>query len=427
MVLTFSQDWYPYEGDYPEQGIVEIWDGNTWQNVLTQVETSGRLGNILTYTPNIQTINIPDEYANVNMKIRFRYLANWDGWWGIDNVKLTSSNSTSVLSTVNTANPAQQYLGPNETAVFYDPATGNLIAKIKNLSAHDYGCTTVEVDRAGDNATPWLGTYQITNKTFRVIPTNNNPSGNYEITLYYKASELTTFQSQIKSMAKNEAGIAGITLSSVQPGSAFGSDYAYTATFSSGFSGFGLSDAPVVPLPVTLTKFEGKNTAEGNMLNWTTTAEVNNEYFAVEKSLTGKNFMEIGRVAGIGNSAVTNDYKFLDTNYPKGISYYRLKQVDKDGKFAYSRIVPIDALNARDLKFFPNPVQSVLTMELPDQEMKSVNIRVINSAGQEILSRQKVGVTKGSLDLNISTLPTGIYQVILSGEKTNYNLSVLKL
>jgi len=427
MVLTFSQDWYPYEGDYPEQGIVEIWDGNTWQNVLTQVETSGRLGNILTYTPNIQTINIPDEYANVNMKIRFRYLANWDGWWGIDNVKLTSSSSTSVLSTVNTANPAQQYLGPNETAVFYDPATGNLIAKIKNLSAHDYGCTTVEVDRAGNNATPWLGTYQITNKTFRVIPTNNNPSGNYEITLYYKASELTTFQSQIKSMAKNEAGIAGITLSSVQPGSAFGSDYAYTATFSSGFSGFGLSDAPVVPLPVTLTKFEGKNTAEGNMLNWTTTAEVNNEYFAVEKSLTGKNFMEIGRVAGIGNSAVTNDYKFLDTNYPKGISYYRLKQVDKDGKFAYSRIVPIDALNARDLKFFPNPVQSVLTMELPDQEMKSVNIRVINSAGQEILSRQKVGVTKGSLDLNISTLPTGIYQVILSGEKTNYNLSVLKL
>ena len=433
LVLTFAQDWYPYNGAYAEEGLVDVWDGSVWRNVLTQLQNTGRLGSITSYNANIKTINIPDAYANANMKIRFRYKANWDGWWAVDNVKLTSSNSTAILSTVNTSTAAQEYLGPNETAVFYDPASGNLLAKIKNLSSHDYGCTTVEVDRAGAGGTSWLNSYKITNKTFKVTPANNNAAGNYEITLYYKASELTGFQSEVRSMGKSPGSIgvgnvASTSFAEVQIATAFSADYAYTATFNSGFSGFGLSDAlPVGALPVTLAKFEGKNTAEGNVLNWTTTAEVNNEYFAVEKSLTGRNFVEFGRVAGTGNSAVRNDYKFLDTNYPKGVTYYRLKQIDRGGKFAYSRIVSIDALNSRDLKFFPNPVQSVLTMEMPDPEMKSVNVRIINVAGQEVLSRQKVSVTKGSVELDIAKLPTGTYQVILSGETTSYNMSVLKL
>ena len=83
-----------------------------------------------------------------------------------------------------------QYLGPNATAYFYDPETGNLQARIKNLSDHDYGCTTVEIDRSGKDTTAWVGGYQITKKTFLVTPSINNSSGNYEITLYYRASEL---------------------------------------------------------------------------------------------------------------------------------------------------------------------------------------------------------------------------------------------
>lgn len=431
MVLTFAQDWNPYDGDYAEQGIVEVWDGTTWHAVLTQPETTGRLGSIFT-TPNIQTINIPDEYANVNMKIRFRYLANWDGWWAVDNVKLTSSNSTSILSSVNSSTPARQYLGPNETAIFYDPATGNLIAKIKNLTEFDYGCTTVEVDRAGVDAVNWLGDYHITRKTFKVIPTNNNAKGNFEITLYYKASELPGFKSEIKSIAKTDGAIEGTSVVAFQPSTAFESDYAFTGTFKSGFSGFALSDAPPSPLPVTLAKFDGKHTAEGNLLNWTTTSEVNNEYFAVEKAVNGKNFAEIGRVAGNRNSAVTNDYKFTDMNYQKGISYYRLKQVDTDGTFAYSKIISIDALNTRELKFFPNPIQSTLTMELPDVDMKLVNVKIINTAGQTMLSQEKLKVINGNLNMDLGKLPTGIYQLILSGEtsigtKSDYKASIFKL
>ncbi|MDQ6482446.1 M4 family metallopeptidase [Dyadobacter sp. LHD-138] len=433
LVLTFAQDWFPYDGGFAEQGLVDVWDGNNWYNVLTQTETSGRLGSLLG-AANVQTIHIPDAYANVNMKIRFRYKASYDNYWAVDNVKLTSSHSTDILTAINTGNAAQQYLGPNETAAFYDPATGNLMAKIKNLTAHDYGCTSVEIDRAGVDETSWVGTYKITNKTFKVTPTHNNPAGKYEITLYYKAAELPNFNgSDITSMGKSAGSIgvgnvASSSFAEIQASAAFNTDLAYTATFNSGFSGFGLSNAPPVgPLPVTLTTFEGKNTVEGNLLNWATTMEVNNEYFAVERTIDGKNFAEIGKVSGFGNSSVLNRYKFLDSANPKGISYYRLKQVDKGGKYAYSRIIDVNALNTKEIKFFPNPVQSMLTLELPDPEIKSVQVQIINSAGQKVFVKDAVKIVSGNFNLDVSKLPAGVYQVILSGDKKTYNISVLKL
>jgi Zn-dependent metalloprotease len=433
LVLTFSQDWYPRAGGYPDQGLVDIWDGSTWHNVLTQTETTGRLGSIFG-TANVKSINIPNAYAHVKMKIRFRYRAQFGNYWGVDNVKLVSSHSTDVHATVNTGNAAQEYLGPRETAVFYDPATGNLMAKIKNLSDHDYGCTTVEVDRAGVDEVSWVGPYKITNKTFKVTPANNDPAGRYEITLYYKSTELPNFNgSAINSMGKSAGGIGSAnplspSFAVVQASAAFNTDLAYTATFDTGFSGFGLSNAPPMgPLPVTLTTFEGKNTMEGNLLNWATTMEVNNAYFAVERTSDGKNFAEIGTVSGIGNSSVLNQYKFLDSGSPKGTMYYRLKQVDKGGISTYSRIISINSLHKRDIKFYPNPVQSMLTLEMPDAEVRSVEVQIINSAGHKVFTKDEVKIVNGKFNLDLTKLPTGIYQVLLYGEQETYNVSILKL
>jgi Zn-dependent metalloprotease len=432
MVLTFAQDFNPYNGGYAETGNVDIWDGTTWQTVLSQTQTIPRRGSIFG-TADIQTINIPDAYANANMKIRFHYQALWDNWWAIDNVVLTSSNSTGIQSAVNTGTAAQQYLGPNETAVFYDPASGNLIAQIKNLTNHDYGCTTVEIDRAGNNETTWFGNYKITNKTVKVTPTNNNTAGEYEITLYYKSTELGTFTgNSIKSMGKSTGGIgAGNVATSswaeVQVKEAFSTDLAYTAKFKSGFSGFGLSDAPPQgALPVTLLSFTGKHSAEGNLLSWATTSEVNNDYFVVEHSTNARTFDALGTVSGIGNSKVTNSYKFLDNKFSKGVNYYRLKQVDKDGTTSYSKMISVDALNEKALKFFPNPVLSVLSMELPDLTSETLNLRIINTAGQEIIRKDKIQTRNGVLTYDVSKLSTGIYQVVLSGANSSYNFSVIK-
>ncbi len=433
MVLTFSQDWAPYVDVENEQGLVQVWDGTTWQTLLTQDQNSGHLGNILTSTPNIVNLPIPDQYANVGMKIRFKYTATWQGWWALDDIKLTATNSTGIQSAVNTANAASEYLGPNETAVFYDPATGNLIAKIKNLSAHDYGCTTVEIDRAGANSAPWLGGFEVSSKTVKVTPTTNNPAGEYEITLYYKGSELTSFTpANILSMGKSPGNIAtsdaaNTALVDVVTSPAFSGDYAFTSTFNTGFSGFGLSNAPPgSALPVTLVSFEGKNTSEGNVLQWTTSSESNNDYFAVEESTNGKTFVETGRVKGIGNASVANHYSFTDVDFNKGITYYRLKQVDFDGKYAFSRMVAIDAPSAGNIRFYPNPVQSALNIELPNLQGSWVNAKVINVSGQTVIVKERAAVQNGRLNIQLGKLPSGIYQILLSNDKVNYRLSVFK-
>ena len=431
--LTFSQDWRPYNGfdDYAETGTVEVWDGTTWQNILTLNESSGRLGDIANGSPNLQSLNIPDSYANPNMKIRFHYMAQFDYWWAIDNVKLTATNSNEIQTTVNTGNSDTQYLGPHETAVFYDPTTGNLLAKIENLSSHDYGCTTVELNRAGTDATTWYGSYDISNKTIKVTPANNSPTGEYKITLYYKAEELPNFNGeQIKSIGKTEGNLSGAnasnsTFTAVSLVPAFELDYAYSATFNTGFSEFGLSNADK-PLPVTLINFEGKNTNEGNLLSWTTSVEVNNDYFEIERSTNGKNFSALDKVKGKGSLAGITKYYYTDSSNPIGTSYYRLKQFDFDGSYAYSRMITLQADAASQLKVYPNPVQSLLTLEMPEGNLSNVQLSLVNSAGLEIIKEVKVSVKNGIVTKDLSSLMPGIYQVILQSENATYHSKIVK-
>lgn len=427
--LSFIEYFHVYTTGVEEQGFVDVWDGSSWQNLLTQSQTTGNSGSWA--TPAVRNISIPVGYANPNMKIRFRYVANWDWGWAIDNIKI-SANGLTRIQEAQTAIGDAQYLGPKETAYFYDPSSKNLIAKIKNGSTHDYGCTTVAVDRAGTDETAW-GTYHVTNKTFKVTPTNNNPAGSYEITLYFKASELPNFNgTDIKSMGKTSGSIAtssfGLaTFAAVQASTVLGADFAYTSTFNTGFSGFGLSDFSTGgALPVTLVNFSGKHNSEGNVLTWETTSETNNDHFIVEKTFNGRDFEAIGKVAGNATSTHVNKYKFLDTDRTNEVSYYRLKQVDLDGKHAFSSIIAIDSSNPKELKFFPNPVQSLLTVELPDRSLTTADIAVINASGQEILFRKSVKSNNGAFNLDLSSLTSGIYQIILSGEKSTHHLSIMK-
>lgn len=429
LTLKFKQIFNVFQNQFNEYGITEVWNGNSWATVHVQDQNSGVRGWWTALDEVI--IPIPDAYANENMKVRFRYVTDFDNFWVIDDVTVTRTPANAIQSAVDAGSAA--YLGPKETAYFYG-TSGNLIAKIENLTTHDYGCTTVEIDRAGTGKMTWVGNHNITKKTFKVTPTNNNPNGEYTITLYYTAAELAGFSgAEIKSMGKSTGAIgAGNTLgnsfTALNVASAYSTDFAYSATFNSGFSGFGLSDAPAAdgPLPVTLVRFEGKNTAEGNLLSWTTTSEINSDYFSVEHSMTGKNFREVGRMLASENSSIKQEYQFLDTNYEQGITYYRLKQVDKDGKFAFSKIVAIDSPDGKQIRFFPNPVQSVLTMELPDPSLASVDVRVINTSGQQVMTRKAVIVNKGSVSIEVGHLPTGIYQIIATSGRAAYNKTVLK-
>jgi len=99
----------------------------------------------------------------------------------------------------------------------------------------------------------------------------------------------------------------------------------------SGWSNYGFGGSEANPLPINLLSFTAQLQAEGVDLKWVTSSEINNDYFTVERGQDGRNFVEVGRVAGAGNSNVERHYSFLDAEMPQATTYYRLRQTDYNG------------------------------------------------------------------------------------------------
>ncbi|MBE9464510.1 CotH kinase family protein [Dyadobacter subterraneus] len=111
------------------------------------------------------------------------------------------------------------------------------------------------------------------------------------------------------------------------------------------------------PLPVTIISFTGTAEAKNVVLNWEVTAEINVDKYVVELSRNGKNFTAIGTVKA-GN---ITKYSFIHTEPASGTNYYRLRPVDMDNSFAFSRIISVIVENGNDIVFYPNPASTVLT------------------------------------------------------------------
>lgn len=429
LTLEFDEFFKVYDdptfNTYAEFASVEAWDGTTWHSIFMETEADGTSGSWA--DPAHRTINIPIAYNNSAMKLRFRYSAEFDYWWALDNIKVIGNLPTQVQSNTNIAEPASQYLGPFGNAVFYDPTSGNILAKIQNLSSFDFGCTTVEVDRIGNGETNWFGTYKISNKTFKVTPTNQNPMGQYKITLYYTANEVVGLTgTSIGKSADNISNSSTGLFAEFDSGNIFNTDYYYSATFNSGFSGFGISSAPAIgPLPVNLISFTGKNVAEGNQLNWNTSSETNNESFIIERSDNAKDFKSIGQVRGNGTTSEKNNYSYLDSQFEPGLNYYRLKQLDFNGKYGYSNTIVIETKSNIKYIVSPNPVSNQLNIDVPAAIDGIIELKILTVNGTEIINK-KVKVKYGKIVENLTNFASGSYIVILKTKNRINNFKIIK-
>jgi hypothetical protein len=176
------------------------------------------------------------------------------------------------------------------------------------------------------------------------------------------------------------------------------------------------------PLPVTLASFSAKAKTEGKYqsvdVNWSTTAELNSEKFEVEKSADAKKWQLIGTETASKNSKETINYTLTDIAPMAGKSYYRLKMVDLDGSFAYSRIVGMQLENDKiQVKVFPNPVaQELFVQEEGQQSVKEVTI--FSNAGNVVSQTKEVSSEKG---VNVKGLRTGTYVVrVKSNDGSHY-------
>lgn len=166
------------------------------------------------------------------------------------------------------------------------------------------------------------------------------------------------------------------------------------------------------PLPVTLLGLKARKVNKQTSLTWSTASEQNSDYFLVERSVDGVNFIKsLGSVTAAHNSSTLKNYSLNDVTPSSKWNYYRLKQFDLDGKFTYSNIAAVNFDNpASQILIYPNPAVSQLNVELNSDKADKLSIEIIDSKGA-IVRRQTWNVLQGAnlTKINIENMAQGAY------------------
>ena len=181
--------------------------------------------------------------------------------------------------------------------------------------------------------------------------------------------------------------------------------------------------------PIDLVYFTGKAQERSIALNWQTRQEENNDYMAVERSLDGKIFAEIGRVQGSGTGYSLKDYDLIDEHPARGLNYYRLRQVDFDGKARYHKMISVrfDGLvTGFNLAVSPNPVGDLLNATWQAVENGSVQLTILNQNGR-IVSGHTSSIGIDRLEMPVQNLEKGIYYLVIRQGSEQEVVKFLKL
>lgn len=183
-------------------------------------------------------------------------------------------------------------------------------------------------------------------------------------------------------------------------------------------------------LPVKLVSFEATANLATTQVEtrWTTALEINNNYFAVERSEDGINFNQVGRLQGAGTTTATTDYRFNDVKPLNGLSYYRLKQVDFDGDFTYSDVVAVNLGTYGSVTMYPNPTQNEVNLGISNPSGET-NVNIYDLNGHQVYGRSfDQGNTSNNQVITIQTkdiLSAGMYMVNVTSNGTVFQQKLI--
>lgn len=163
-------------------------------------------------------------------------------------------------------------------------------------------------------------------------------------------------------------------------------------------------------LPVNFLNFCVFKQKETTLVEWSTESESNASYFIVESSNNQLEFKQLSKINASGNSNSLKKYNFIDASPYKGVNYYRLKQVDKDGRFAYSKVRSLHFDRSEIAIIYPNPTSNIIFISLKENE---------NSAHYELYDQQgrsfnRSNIFRSSTTLNLSSFPAATYLLKVS-------------
>ncbi|HEV7782338.1 MAG TPA: hypothetical protein VGO58_13785, partial [Chitinophagaceae bacterium] len=188
-------------------------------------------------------------------------------------------------------------------------------------------------------------------------------------------------------------------------------NFTFVQSVGSAYVHFGCVPATIFSLPVKLTYFKGRLENNTVVLDWQTSEEHNSSYFDIERSVNGGAFQKIGNVQAKGESNSPTVYNFIDNHPSAGSNVYRLKIVDKDGKFIYSPLVNIRIGNDGSVRVRSTLVSSSVTIEFSKAPAGIYQVDVLTMNGQVIQSGKLNISNDQAATIVLKPLAGGIYMV----------------
>jgi hypothetical protein len=191
------------------------------------------------------------------------------------------------------------------------------------------------------------------------------------------------------------------------------------------------SFGPLAVLPLRLTAFNGRIEKGDGLLNWKSEEEINTQSFIIERSTDGRKYIAAGTVQAVNENGM-HQYAFTDKQVDQlGVSviYYRLKQVDIDGRSTYSRVLMLQVdKSANRVQCYPNPVTSETTLSITLDKAETVQARIIDNGGN-VIQAQHWALSAGTtaIPVDLSQLAKGLYYIEIKSQSIKKQLALVKL
>ena len=356
----------------------------------------------------------------------------------LDNLSVTGKGRT--IETVKDATVSEKVNQEiSKPSFFFNPKTGNIISSITNSAAFNYGCITAAVEDSGRTSMKFIPSLTaspiVGHKVIRMTPATNNATGAYNITLYFTEAEIAGIEAgagttrtnfyMFKTSANPYTGATTANTVSVKAvyTAITGFGGSFSADFTTGFSAFAVGSlAGFVVTPVSCMDFTATQNNNVVNLQWKVDVESNNNAgYEIEKSANGVNFDVVSKLPV--NLANSGKYSFADNNMG-GFSdiYYRLKQVDKDGKYSYiCKTVQVKVPNNKGFSIgntHPNPVTDAAFINVYSNRTIALRSDYFNATGQLINSViDKLPAGSSVIAVKLKTVISGTYLIRFQNEK----------
>jgi Secretion system C-terminal sorting domain len=252
------------------------------------------------------------------------------------------------------------------------------------------------------------------------IQAANNTGLNASVRLYYLDAELNGVDENTAVLWKSTNN--GISWSQLLPDSR---NTTVNYLQKDNLDDFGLITIGTInsALPVVISAYNTTCNDNGALLVWTTQLEDGSKEFVIEKSKEGNQWTTIGVINARG---IASNYHFTDAE--AGIAFYRLKQVDKDGSFTYSKILKSTCdIKSITLLLYPNPANSFTDLVFKSPRAFTTTLRLFNNAGQLVKAiNTNVQAGANTIRINLSGLARGTYLIKLDDSSLNIHKIVIK-